>query len=89
MFTHEHWSWKNPGKSAGTMADTNIPESVTPAGLRMRAQIMRWRSDESTARHLELAATEIERLCMLLPGRLVPHHGSGGGTLPDADGGGQ
>lgn len=39
-----------------------IPETVTPAGLRERAKIMRDILDESCARHLELAADEIERL---------------------------
>lgn len=39
-----------------------IPETVTPAGLRERAKIMRDILDESCARHLELAANEIERL---------------------------
>lgn len=39
-----------------------ITETVTPAGLRERAKIMRDILDESCARHLELAADEIERL---------------------------
>lgn len=39
-----------------------ILECVTPVGLRARADIMRERGDESCARHLELAANEIERL---------------------------
>jgi hypothetical protein len=44
-----------------------IPEIVTPEGLRLKAEALRtsnvaracW---DSTARHLELAAAEIERL---------------------------
>ena len=40
-----------------------IPESVTPEGLRVRADIVRKSfGDESCARHLELAADEIARL---------------------------
>jgi len=39
-----------------------IPESVTPDGLRARADIVRKAGDESCARHLELAAEEIKRL---------------------------
>lgn len=40
-----------------------IPESVTPEGLRARADIVRKSfGDESCARHLELAANEILRL---------------------------
>jgi hypothetical protein len=40
-----------------------IPECVTPEGLRVRAGMVRKAtSDESCARHLELAADEIERL---------------------------
>ena len=40
-----------------------IPESVTPEGLRARADIIRKAiGDESCARHLELAADEIARL---------------------------
>jgi len=39
-----------------------IPESVSPAGLRERAKIMRGYMDESCARHLELAADKIEAL---------------------------
>lgn len=40
-----------------------IPESVTPEGLRARADIIRKAiGDESCARHLELAADEIVRL---------------------------
>jgi len=38
-----------------------IPETVTPAGLRERAKIMRGILDEGCARHLELAADKIER----------------------------
>lgn len=45
-----------------TTKQTMIPESVTPAGLRQRANIMRGILDESCARHLEHAADEIERL---------------------------
>ena len=40
----------------------HIPETVTPEGLRVRARIMRKILDESCARHLELAADEIDRL---------------------------
>ena len=41
----------------------HIPESVTPEGLRVRADIVRKSfGDESCARHLELAADEIARL---------------------------
>lgn len=40
-----------------------IPEHVTPEGLRVRADIVRKSvGDESCARHLELAADEIDRL---------------------------
>ena len=40
-----------------------IPESVTPEGLRARADMVRKAlGDESCARHLELAADEIARL---------------------------
>jgi hypothetical protein len=39
-----------------------IPETVSPAGLRERAKIMRENRDESCARHLELAANEVARL---------------------------
>jgi hypothetical protein len=40
-----------------------IPESVTPEGLRARADIVRKAlGDESCARHLELAADEIVKL---------------------------
>jgi len=40
-----------------------LPESVTPEGLRARADIVRKAlGDESCARHLELAADEIVRL---------------------------
>jgi hypothetical protein len=46
-----------------------IPESVTPEGLRVRADIVRKSfGDESCARHLELAADEIVRLKALRPG---------------------
>lgn len=40
----------------------NILETVSPEGLRERAKIMRGYMDESCARHLELAAAEIESL---------------------------
>lgn len=46
-------------------AEVNKPilvECVTPEGLRARAEIMRKQGDESCARHLELAAAEIEKL---------------------------
>lgn len=39
-----------------------ILESVSPAGLRARADLRRAYDDESGARHLDLAADEIERL---------------------------
>lgn len=39
-----------------------IPETVSPEGLRERAKIMRGYMDESCARHLELAADRIEEL---------------------------
>ena len=39
-----------------------IPEAVSPEGLRARAGMMRERGDESCARHLELAADEIIKL---------------------------
>ncbi|KGT75838.1 hypothetical protein MA20_32130 [Bradyrhizobium japonicum] len=39
-----------------------IPETVTPDGLRARANIMRENGDESCARHLELAAAKIDQL---------------------------
>jgi hypothetical protein len=44
----------------------DIPETVSPAGLRVRAELVRngrsgWgTASESTARHLELAADRIE-----------------------------
>lgn len=49
-------------EKAGPIPPARIPECVTPDGLRARADIMRERGDESCARHLELAADEIERL---------------------------
>lgn len=46
-----------------------IPENVTPEGLRARADIVRKSlGDESCARHLELAADEIARLKARRPG---------------------
>jgi len=39
-----------------------IPESVSPEGLRARADLVRRIGDESCARHLELAADEFVRL---------------------------
>ena len=39
-----------------------IPEAVSPEGLRARAGMMRERGDESCARHLELAAEKIIKL---------------------------
>lgn len=41
---------------------TLIPQAVSPEGLRARAEIMRETGNESCARHLELAADEIQRL---------------------------
>jgi len=40
--------------------ERKIPETVSPAGLRYRAEIMRDKGDESCARHLELAADKLE-----------------------------
>lgn len=40
--------------------ERKIPEIVTPAGLRYRAEIMRDKGDEACARHLELAADKLE-----------------------------
>jgi len=44
------------------MITIHIPETVSPAGLRARADIMRGFMDESCAHHLELAAARIEQL---------------------------
>lgn len=43
-----------------------IPETVSPDGLRERAKILLGYMDESCARHLELAADEIERMSLAL-----------------------
>lgn len=50
------------GRLEGTPVAEMIPETVSPEGLRVRADMMRERGDESCARHLELAADEIIRL---------------------------
>lgn len=41
-----------------------IPETATPCGLRLRAEMLRDRMNDagSAARHVELAASRIERL---------------------------
>ena len=46
---------------AEMMEFSGMPETVTPEGLRARADIMR-AADPSCARHLELAAEEIQKL---------------------------
>ncbi len=58
---------------------TMISETVTPSGLRERAKIMRGLLDEGCARHLELAADEIERLRETLQevDRLASRHAKG------------
>jgi hypothetical protein len=63
----EHNAGGSGGLERPTVAEMNeavpIPESVTPEGLRARANIVRRAlGDESCARHLELAADEIARL---------------------------
>ena len=63
----EHDAGRSGGLERPTATEMNeaihIPESVTPEGLRARADIVRKAlGDESCARHLELAADEIVKL---------------------------
>lgn len=63
----EYHAGRSGGLERPTVTEMNeaivIPESVTPEGLRARADIVRKAlGDESCARHLELAADEIARL---------------------------
>jgi hypothetical protein len=62
----------------------HIPESVTPEGLRARADIVRKAlGDESCARHLELAADEIARLTTRRPGDDPALEATGYGTATE------
>lgn len=63
----EHDAGRSGGLERPTATEMSeaiqIPEHVTPEGLRVRADIVRKSTgDESCARHLELAADEIARL---------------------------